>query len=310
MHCLLNSKVTSFILANNFESDGVIAASYANFGFIPYGQTIMGKIHFDQDNELGCDEYSMNDKLELERTADVTPFFIARRGECSFVQKVRNMENIGVSVGIVIDEFSENVKNILMSDDGTGGGIRIPSMLISRTDGDILMNWLTNASPSDLNQLVIMAEFVMPFEENNKVEYDFWFTSSSNRAIDFIEDFKPFQEGFEGKVDFTPHYVFWECIGCDQRYIESDCYGGGKYCAVEPSNDAIKGREIVLEDLRQKCLYNKLKSTNQEEMWFSYIQRVHQTCYATINEDCSFNAHKHLKLDFDETQKCVDDSFS
>lgn len=90
----------------------------------------------------------------------------------------------------------------------------------------------------------------MPFEEGNKVEYDFWFTSSSNRAIDFIEDFAQFQESFGDSVTFTPHYVFWECIGCDERYIASDCYGGGKYCAVEPSNDAIKGKEIVLEDMR------------------------------------------------------------
>jgi hypothetical protein len=40
------------------------------------------------------------------------------------------MENIGVSVGIVIDDHAEFIDNMLMSDDGTGGGIRIPSMLI------------------------------------------------------------------------------------------------------------------------------------------------------------------------------------
>jgi len=76
-----------------------------------------------------------------------------------------------------------------MSDDGTGGGIRIPSMLISRTDGDIIIEWMKTATTAEKNQLVVMAEFVMPFEEGNKVEYDFWLTSSSNRAIDFIEDF-------------------------------------------------------------------------------------------------------------------------
>lgn len=183
------------------------------------------------------------------------------------------MENIGVAVGIVVDEYAyEAIENILMSDDGTGGGIRIPSMLITRTDGDILIEWVKNATPAELNQLVVMAEFVMPTNEANKVSYDFWMTSSSNRAIDFIEDFKPFQQGFEENVNFQPHYVFWECIGCDQRYIESDCYGGGKYCAVEPSNDAIKGREIVLEDLRQKCLYDKLKEKNKVGTWFDYIQ--------------------------------------
>jgi len=52
------------------------------------------------------------------------------------------------------------------------------------------------------------------------------------------------------KAKITPHFVFWECQGCDPSYLKSDCYGGGKYCAVEPSNYAIKGHEIVLEDLR------------------------------------------------------------
>ena len=49
------------------------------------------------------------------------------------------MENLGVAVGIVIDDHSENVDSVLMSDDGTGGGIRIPSMLIGSVDGDKLV---------------------------------------------------------------------------------------------------------------------------------------------------------------------------
>lgn len=50
-------------------------------------------------------------------------------------------------------------------------------------------------------------------------------------------------------MNFTPHYVFWECTNCDAVYLENDCYGGGKYCAVE-ANSNIKGRHIVTEDLR------------------------------------------------------------
>jgi len=56
------------------------------------------------------------------------------------------MENIGVAVGIVIDDKAESIHNVLMSDDGTGGGIRIPSMLISKPDGQIILNWLSSAS--------------------------------------------------------------------------------------------------------------------------------------------------------------------
>lgn len=56
------------------------------------------------------------------------------------------MENIGVAVAIIIDENEENIDNVIMSDDGTGGGIRIPSMLIGKTDGKKLLDFLKRAS--------------------------------------------------------------------------------------------------------------------------------------------------------------------
>ena len=93
----------------------------------------MGKLHYDDDHQYSCQEF--DESTKLKRTDDVSPFMIARRGECSFVQKVRNMENIGVAVSIIIDNRAEMIDEILMSDDGTGGGIRIPSMLIGSNDG-------------------------------------------------------------------------------------------------------------------------------------------------------------------------------
>jgi len=76
-----------------------------------------------------------------------------------------------------------------MSDDGTGNGIRIPSMLISKSDGEKLINWLEYANKTDYSALVVMATFEMDKNENNDVKIDFWMTSSSNRALDFLEDF-------------------------------------------------------------------------------------------------------------------------
>lgn len=90
---------------------------------------------------------------------------------------------------------------------------------------------------------------------DDRVEYDLWFTSSNDRALDFISDFKEYDEKFGTKVLMTPHYVFWKCTFCEEEYLKNDCYANGKYCAVEPSNENIRGREIILEDLREKCLY-------------------------------------------------------
>jgi hypothetical protein len=56
---------------------------------------------------------------------------IADRGDCSFVRKVRNMERAGAGVGLVVNSHDEDIKRVVMTDDGTGHGIRIPSVLIS-----------------------------------------------------------------------------------------------------------------------------------------------------------------------------------
>jgi len=77
---------------------------------------------------------------------DVTPFFIAERGGCSFVKKVRNLENIGVAVVIIVDDTDEDIESIIMSDDGTGGGLRIPAMLVGKTDGKKLIDYLKRGS--------------------------------------------------------------------------------------------------------------------------------------------------------------------
>lgn len=64
------------------------------------------------------------------------------------MQKVRNIEKAGGSLAVIIDDDSSNIdiKNIVMSDDGTGTGIRIPSMLISKRDGQILKDFLLKSS--------------------------------------------------------------------------------------------------------------------------------------------------------------------
>lgn len=109
----------------------------------------------------------------------------------------------------------------------------------------------------------------------------------------------------------TPHYVFWKCTYCEEDYLRNDCYGGGKYCAVEPSNKNQKGREIILEDLRQKCIYNQYyESPSTRYAWWAYMSLVHKNCYSVINEDCSKKAHATLFMDWEKTQQCVKDSFT
>lgn len=59
--------------------------------------------------------------------------------------KVRNIEKAGGSLAVIVDNSGFNVKDIIMSDDGTGAGIRIPSMMISERDGKLLTQFLINS---------------------------------------------------------------------------------------------------------------------------------------------------------------------
>jgi PA domain len=170
-------------------------------------------LYFDPQNPNACNEFKER-TFDTDADGDITPFFIAERGGCSFVKKARNMENIGVAVAIIVDNNEENVDNIIMSDDGTGGGIRIPSMLIGKTDGKKLIDFIKTSSNEEIKQVAIMADFIMD-KPDNRVEYDIWFTSSNDRALDFITDFKNYDSKLSESVLMTPHYVFWRCTFCE-----------------------------------------------------------------------------------------------
>lgn len=165
---------------------------------------------------------------------------IADRGNCTFVEKVRHMEAAGVAVAIIVDNEVESVNSIIMSDDGSGAGIRIPSLLISKKDGEKLLNFLKTANASELQQISMVADFNIK-RPDNRVEYDIWYSSSNDVALDFFVNFNSVDERLGDKVLMTPRFVFWVCETCDDEYLDEHCYGGGRYCATEYSNAELPG---------------------------------------------------------------------
>jgi hypothetical protein len=273
----------------------------------------MGRIYFNQTVDTLCRPVDSNAlpsefKDSIEKGGFYTPFMLADRGDCSFVQKVRNMEDAGAAVGIVVDNTDELPENLIMSDDGTGAGIRIPSMLISKKDGLKLIDFLQTASQEELISLSLMAVFDMT-NSDNSVTYDLWFSSSNDKALDFLQDFSKINSKFGDQLQFTPHYSFSSCPNCDSEYKKRNCFADGKYCAFDSSNPSISGREIMYEDLRQICIYNKFKDS-QPSMWWDYIKALHQQCYTGVNQDCSNRAHKEVGLKMNDTLSCVANSFS
>ena len=66
-----------------------------------------------------------------------------------------------------------------------------------------------------MDQIVILASFDLD-KPDDRVEYDIWYTSSNDKALDFIVEFSVTDKEMGSLVLMTPHFVFWRCTYCEQ----------------------------------------------------------------------------------------------
>ncbi len=226
----------------------------------------------------------------------LTPIFLVDRGHCTFVTKVRNVERAGGSLAVIIDDNFEDVNKVIMSDDGTGTGIRIPAMLIGKKEGQLLKDFLTKQPAELAAKAALSAEFVFK-NQDNKVNWELWYTSTNDKALDFLRNFhevnKEVLHGSSGDnlPEFSPHIVTWACTSCDADFKRRECLSNGRYCAMNHKGTYIQGKDILVEDLRQKCLHKLTTQAGQVDKWWEHIQDVHRKCYEEITEECSKLAH-------------------
>jgi extracellular elastinolytic metalloproteinase len=83
------------------------------------------------------------------------------RGSCNFVTKTRNVQNINGHLALIVNNEDGPVDNILLKDDGTGSDILIPSVLISKADGDKIKQYLIQNKDKNnkFTDIIISVEF-------------------------------------------------------------------------------------------------------------------------------------------------------
>jgi hypothetical protein len=227
--------------------------------------------------------------FEFKQDAFATKIVLVDRGNCSFVTKVRNAERAGASLVVVVDDREENITNVIMGDDGTGTGIRIPSMLIGKDSGKILKDFTVTSDTA----ATLSAEFTIQNPDNFST-VELWYSSNNVLALDFIKEFDRYIHDLADYIEFTPRFVTWACPACTKEFKEEECFGDGKYCAPNHSKSPTSntlGRQIITEDLRQFCLHDRLAKAGKEPLWWDYMKFLHQMCYDFVTEDCSKEAH-------------------
>ena len=204
---------------------------------------------------------------------------------------------------------------MFLADDGHGGDISIPAVIISLTDGSKIIEFYKNNE----NKKIIL-EFQLTIEKkDNTVKYDIWFTADQENVYTFLKDFKRYHEALGNSAILNVHYITYPHFNYNPNSNEAkdDCLGSGKYC-VRPGNLGINdGSLIVLESLKQKCIYLNAYSTNVKSkniLFWKYMNLFNEKCMlqnekADFEQTCSNNVISEVGIDLNEINECVSNSF-
>lgn len=304
-------------LRSDFEekySDGVIKASIGNFGNPAYGTTILGKVYLpEKASELdGCLPISPI-QFENDPSHAVSPIIMLDRGQCYFVIKVRHAQDIGARLVVIVNNNDGDVQSMIMTDNGFGGNLDIPAVLISQEDGILIKKYIKNKKYSEKVSLSISFDMK---KASGKVKVSFFSSPTSESGRRFMFDFKDYGSKFtKENLDFIPHYMLWYCPKCEESNYQTDhpdCISGGRYCSFDPDNEGIlTGRDVMYEDLRQMCLYKYLRYNKSYNKWFKYHSEYYMQCSDKIvDKKCSEDIFKSMNIKPKSINDCVNVSFA
>lgn len=92
---------------------------------------------------------------------DPSPIVVIERGGCHFVTKSHYAQLIGAKMALLIDDRDENENFVLMVDDGFGNEINIPTIMISKLDGQKILKYLEDPNESVNSSVALSFHFDM-----------------------------------------------------------------------------------------------------------------------------------------------------
>ena len=265
-------------------------------------------------NQYGCEPF--NRYTEDNPIVGDSPFILVKKGLCSCTQKVKNIEEAGGHVAIIVnDQDGEIEEDSFLSDDGRGGEISIPAILISRNDGEKIINYYNRYK--DNKEEISKIRFEIKFDIENRldiVEYDIWYTPDIEDVYIFLKDFQKYHKSLGDSIELGIHFVTYPHFMYDPntRLPKEDCLGSGLYCIRPGKLGITDGSLIVHESIKQKCIYDYAIKYKKIDFFLNYMSNFYDTCIITqnFNQICSNNALYSTGINKDEINDCIYNSFS
>ncbi|CAN1141434.1 Vacuolar-sorting receptor 3 [Linum perenne] len=197
--------------------------------------------------------------------------------------------------------------------------ITIPSALIEKSFSDTLKKSLSNGDMVNVN---LDWREAVPHPDD-RVEYELWTNSNDECGVkcdmlmQFVKEFKGAAQILErgGYTQFAPHYITWYCPQAFtlSKQCKSQCINHGRYCAPDPEQDfstGYDGKDVVLENLRQLCVFKVANETQRPWAWWDYVTDFQIRCpmkEKKYNKECADSVIRSLGLDMKKIEKCMGD---
>ncbi|KAL0412627.1 UNVERIFIED_CONTAM: Vacuolar-sorting receptor 3 [Sesamum radiatum] len=303
---------------------GTHDSAIGNFGIPQYGGSMAGIVVYPKDNRKGCknfDDFGISFKA---KPGAMPNFVLVDRGDCFFALKVWNAQNAGAAAVLVADDLDEPLITMDSPEEDAAAAkyivnITIPSALVDKSFGEKLKQAISGGDMVNVN---LDWREAVPHPDD-RVEYELWSNSNDECGVkcdmlmEFVKDFKGAAQILEkgGYTQFTPHYITWYCPQAFtvSKQCKSQCINHGRYCAPDPEQDfstGYEGKDVVLENLRQLCVFRVANETKKPWIWWDYVTDFQIRCpmkEKKYNKECADGVIRSLGLDLKKIEKCMGD---
>jgi len=152
---------------------------------------------------------------------------------------------------------------------------------------------------------------------DNRVEWSIWTTPIDPVANVLREGFKPLVAPLGSTVQFTGHsFIYngqdWGCVvATGLGPCGNQCVNSGRYCAPDPDGDLFAGHsggDVVLENLRQLCIFQQANATVATDFgirYWNYVNLWYTNCEQAADwAACSVNQQLAAMLNPANTSAC------
>ena len=203
---------------------------------------------------------------------------------------------------------------MFMADDGHGGDISIPAILISKNDGDKIINYYIQNRDNKENIKKIRFEIKFDLEKkDNTVKYEIWYTPDIENVYIFLKDFQRYQNELKEYANMSVRFVTYPHFLYDPNSNNpyDDCFGAGLYCIRPGKLGITDGRIIIMQSIIQKCIFDYSLSSNNKKYFWNYMSKFYENCVEKekFNDNCSNDVLRNVGLPLEEINSCVKSSF-